>query len=137
IGSDALGDFFGGIIDTVEATTDVASGYVTSVCTCVGWDQILSRRLKPSSSYVNKTLGAIAKDIVDVCWDDGLHYSGTSIVDGPTFDSLQFEWRNCFDALDYVCQQASDSTNTYTWDVLPDKTVRVYLQTTHAAPWDG
>lgn len=133
-GDDSLGDLFGGTIHTRKASNNPGNVAVTSECGCVGWDQWLSKRWTGERTYSNEYAGDVVADLIDACMGgDGF---GSGVIQGPLI-SVSFSFANLYDALDTVCQLASDATDTYLWDVTPAKVVRFYKQTTYPAPFSG
>lgn len=135
------GVIFGGYITVatrhvVPGTSDVpGNGAIVNKCTCVSYEQIMSRRLSIARTWTGQIAGGIFNEIIA----DSLTGEGftTEVENGPTiplFD-IQEPRPTVREALDRLCELASTATDVYYWDASPTKVARFFRQDTYPAPF--
>ena len=142
---DALGEIFGGLLDQVMLTNIPGDTGIYADCLGITYDVLLSKRTtgvptgtgsppQPNAGvFTSQTLGQIATYLVSLAADDGVTIS---TVSGPVIPSYQVTYATLYDALDQICQLASDATAQYKWYTDSRRVVHVVQIGTIAAPWN-
>lgn len=128
-------DLLGGTIDQVKAGDADAPGVrLRSDCECVGWDYLFTKRyVTPYRPELVDTLINQFKEIINYSvGSEGITVTG---VTGPSITVEPWDFVSAYDALDKLCELASDNTDKYTWYIDPWKVVHVVLQGATSAPW--
>lgn len=134
--SDDIAARFGGSIRDVKVDQFAgAGGALMTTIQCASWEQIFDRRLVGAITFPEgTTAGDIFTALLDFVSAEGI--TGSVVAAGPAIASCSFDWCTVREALDTLCQLASDETDTFMWDCTPDKVVRFYKQSSFAAPID-
>lgn len=125
---------FGGTIDQVVITNMPGDQGIFADCLGITYDLLLSRKTTGVlKTYTNQTLGAIATDLVSLAAADGVTIS---TVTGPVIASYQTNYASIYDALDQICQLASNAVAQFKWYTDPRRVVHVVQIGTIAAPFN-
>lgn len=142
---DVLGEIFGGTIDQVVITNMPGDQGIFADCIGITYDLLLSRKTtgiptgagsppQPNNGvFTNQTLAQIATYLVSLAAADGVTIS---TVTGPVIPSYQVSYATLYDALDQVCQLASNATAQYKWFTDPRRVVHIVQIGTLSAPFN-
>lgn len=142
---DNLGEIFGGLLDQVSLVNIPGDTGIYADCLGITYDVLLSKRTTgvPTGSgsppqpnagaFTSQTLGQIATYLVSLAADDGVTIS---TVTGPVIASYQVNYETLYNALDQVCQLASNAVAQYKWYTDSRRIVHVVQIGTVAAPWN-
>lgn len=129
------GVIFGGYITNATRRKAAGSSAIYTKVTCVSYEQIMSRRRSIARTWIGQIAGGIFNEIVD----ESLTGEGFTVEfeAGPTIAlyDIQDPRPSVKDALDRLCELASNSSDIYYWDVSPAKVVRFFRQDTYPAPF--
>lgn len=127
-----LSTLFGGNIRQLSSALRGES--LVSTVGCASWEQLFDRRTTGQQHYRDMAAGDVFSDLVtNTMGGEGI--TASVAVSGPNI-TLDLDFASVREAFDKIVELASNATDTYFWDCLPDKTVRFYRQDTHAAPFN-
>ena len=134
----AVGEIFGGFVDTRDVSSYVGSGAVPYSWTlhCASWARIAFRRAVPPALgqiFTGTASDVFAKCVLWFCKDDGVAASATASAN-ITIPCAVGTYVNTL--LDNIVQALSTPTAQYYWDADAWRTFRLRIRTAVAAPWD-
>jgi flagellar motor switch/type III secretory pathway protein FliN len=136
------GDVFGGYVNDPTQTQIAGNANATIDCNCASWEALAAARGTGQPNDVpgppvdgkfnGMAAGAVFARIAQIMGSD---IGQTSVVTGPTIDTITFDYTDCGSAFDSICQASSDGVDTYIWRMDARRNLYFELQTTVAAPW--
>jgi hypothetical protein len=119
---------FGGEISQITQTQEIPGNHTRFVynISCTDYTKRLHKRLV-TETYTNQKAGDIIKDIINTYFNE---FSTINVADGPTLDSVQFNYVYADDAIKKIAKLSN-----YDWYVDYVKDVHFFLPATNYAPY--